>query len=105
MTTRNADRDEELTLDLSTVHLINLGRKMSDRVIRCVSGTIWVTQAGDSRDHILNPGQDVLIESPDVVVIQAFGPAVVRIEPRGRITQDALEQYLFDRNSRGNTAA
>ena len=73
---------EELTLDLSTVQLINIGRGMDARIIRCISGTVWVTQAGDSRDHILAEGQTLLIESPDVVVIQAFGPALVRLEPR-----------------------
>lgn len=100
MTTRDANRNEELTVDLSTVHLINLGRKMADRVIHCVSGSIWVTQTGDSRDHILDAGQEVLIESPDVVVIQAFSPALVRITPRERLTEESLDQYLFDRNDR-----
>jgi len=75
-------RSVELTLDLSNVHLINLGRGMDDRVIRCISGTVWVTQAGDSRDHILAEGHTLVVESPDVVVIQAFAPAVVRVGPR-----------------------
>jgi hypothetical protein len=100
MTTHDAERHEELIVDLSTVHLINLGRGMADRQIRCLSGSIWVTQAGDSRDFILNAGQEIVFESPDVVVIQAFSPALVRITPRPRVTQESLEQYLFDRNGR-----
>jgi hypothetical protein len=72
----------ESILDLSTVQLINLGRGMGHHAIHCVSGKVWVTQAGDSRDHILSAGQTLEVESPDVVVIQAFSPAVVRVGPR-----------------------
>ena len=89
---------EEWTLDPSTVKLINLGRKMAGHVIRCLAGTLWVTQEGDSRDHVLAAGEEFVIESTGVIVVQAFTPALVEFGPRR--TQESLEDFLFDRNNR-----
>lgn len=89
---------EEWTLDPSTVKLLNLGRKMAGHVIRCLSGTLWGTQEGDGRDHVLAAGEEFVIESTGVIVVQAFTPALVEFGPRAG--QETLEQFLFDRNSR-----
>lgn len=89
---------EEWTLDPSTVKLLNLGRKAAGHVLRCISGTLWVTQEGDARDHVLNAGEEFVIETPGVVVVQAFTPALVEFEGPG--TQESLEKFLFDRNGR-----
>ena len=89
---------EEWTLDPSTVKLLNLGRKMTGNVIRCLSGSLWVTQEGDARDHVLSAGEEFVIESAGVIVVQAFTPALVEFGPRG--TQESLERFLFDPGSR-----
>ena len=89
---------EEWTLDPSTVKLINLGRKAIGQTIRCLSGTLWVTQEGDSRDHLLSAGDEFVIETPGAVVVQAFAPAVAEFGPH--YSQETLEQYLFDRGGR-----
>lgn len=36
--------------------LLDLGKKLSGRRVVCQSGCCWLTQAGDSRDHILRSG-------------------------------------------------
>jgi hypothetical protein len=89
---------EEWTLDPSTVKLLNLGKKMAGYAIRCVSGSLWVTQEGDGRDHVLAAGDEFVIESPGTIVVQAFTPARVEFGPRG--SQERLERFLFDRNGR-----
>ena len=75
---------EEWTLDPSTVKLLNLGRKMVGHVIRCLSGTLWVTQEGDARDHILGPGEEFAIESTGVVVVRRSPPRSSSSGPAAR---------------------
>lgn len=48
------------------------------REVRCVSGTIWMTRANDSRDTVLIPGQATTVHGTGVVV-QAIDDAVMRI--------------------------
>ena len=90
---------EEWTLDPSTVKLVNLGNKLIGTVIRCTSGTLWVTQEGDPRDHVLHIGDELRIAMPGPIVIQAFTPAIATFGP-GTGAPESLEQYLFDRGRR-----
>ena len=41
-------------------------------VISCLNGTLWVTQAGDMKDYILEPGQDFWVTKAGNVVVQAL---------------------------------
>jgi hypothetical protein len=41
-------------------------------VIKCMSGTLWVTQEGDMKDYILEPEQDFWVTKPGIVVVQAL---------------------------------
>lgn len=59
---------------------IDLGSRKAARIekatgksIRCVSGALWVTQAGDPVDHVLEAGQSFSIGANTKVVISAFG--------------------------------
>jgi hypothetical protein len=56
-----------------------------------------VTQEGDARVHVLPAGDEFVIESTGVIVVQAFTPAPPEFGPRAE--QESLEQFLFDRNS------
>lgn len=44
-------------------------------VIVPVEGQIWVTQAGDPRDHTLGPGERLALTHRGSVVIQGMGAA------------------------------
>ena len=41
-------------------------------VINCLNGTLWVTQEGDMKDYVLEPGQDFWVTKPGIVVVQAL---------------------------------
>lgn len=41
-------------------------------VIRCLYGSLWVTQEGDLRDYILEPGQDFWVTRSGTLIVQAL---------------------------------
>jgi hypothetical protein len=41
-------------------------------VVRCMIGTLWVTQEGDMKDYILDHDQDFWVTRPGTVIIQAL---------------------------------
>lgn len=47
--------------------------------VRCEKGRIWVTVAGDSRDHILAAGEEIAVASRNRVVIMAENSSKVRV--------------------------
>ncbi len=44
-------------------------------VIRCKSGTLWITQEGDLKDYIVEPCRDFWVTKPGTVVVQALDDA------------------------------
>lgn len=41
-------------------------------VIRCTSGTLWVTQQGDTRDYVIDQGRSFWVTRPGAIVVQAL---------------------------------
>lgn len=41
-------------------------------VIRCLNGTLWITQEGDLKDYIVEAGRDFWVTRPGTVVVQAL---------------------------------
>lgn len=68
-------------LEIETGRLVSLGRGEGGRVIQCLSGIAWVTQENDARDHILGAGEELLIQSPGLVVVQALRSARLIVLP------------------------
>ncbi len=67
-------------------HVLELGRSAVrsfrarvGQLVECLSGAVWLTQEGDSRDHVLAPGDARVIESSGRVAVQALRTARVRI--------------------------
>jgi hypothetical protein len=50
-------------------------------VLRGLAGTVLATQAGDPEDHVLEPGVAVHLPGRGRVVLWAFEPATVAVEP------------------------
>jgi DUF2917 family protein len=43
------------------------------------TGTVWVTEEGDSRDHIVGPGDTLIVAHPGRTVVQALKAAWISI--------------------------
>ncbi len=48
-------------------------------ILRVVSGTAWVTQAGDHRDHVVRAGRSLAVRAGALVVVQVLGGADVAL--------------------------
>jgi len=51
--------------------------------IRVMSGCVWITQYGQSRDFVLGPGREIELDLPSPVVMSASTLACVRVELNG----------------------
>jgi hypothetical protein len=58
------------TVDFSRVAAFD---HLEGREIHCFAGNLWVTVENDPDDHILGPGQRLLIAAPGKVVIGGRG--------------------------------
>jgi len=48
------------------------------------SGRVWLTRRGDSDDHVLQPGQRIVLQASDAAVVEPWRrgePAVLRWQP------------------------
>jgi hypothetical protein len=41
----------------------------------CDAGILWVTQAGDQQDYVLQPGQKMIVTKPGKVLVEAMRDA------------------------------
>jgi hypothetical protein len=60
----------DITLD--KYRLWNIDGDRRGDVIRCLYGKLWITQEGDLKDYILEPGQDFWVTKAGTVVVQAL---------------------------------
>lgn len=60
--------------------------------LTCDEGALWLTREGDPVDHMLSPGEALLVDGPGRVVVQALRPARMSLkglgvsEPKGQGT-------------------
>ena len=48
--------------------------------VHCRGGSVWVTQEGDRRDVVLEPGDSILIERDGMAVVSALRDASVDVQ-------------------------
>jgi hypothetical protein len=48
--------------------------------VRCLEGMVWITQEGDSRDHLLSAGQELRLEGLGRVVAEALKASRILVE-------------------------
>lgn len=46
-------------------------------LVHCLQGTAWITMAGDRRDHVLRPGDRVVLHGRGLAALHAIGNASV----------------------------
>lgn len=64
---------------------VHLKNKESTRIkshgeklhLKCLSGIVWITQAGDPQDYILHANESLKISRKGAVVVQAMPEAVI----------------------------
>jgi len=47
--------------------------------IRCVKGTLWITQARDLKDYVLTNGETFQVNSRDSILVEAMQDSRLRI--------------------------
>jgi Protein of unknown function (DUF2917) len=65
------EKEAMMQLLLEPSELLDLGKNLQAVDISCQAGCCWLTQAGDSRDHILRAGQSHTIRLPGKVLVTA----------------------------------
>ena len=60
----------DITLDKFRLWDIEGDRR--SEMIRCLYGTLWITQEGDMQDYILGTGQDFWVTKAGTLIVQAL---------------------------------
>lgn len=63
--------------------------------IRCIVGCVWVTQTGDRRDYVIQPGERFTASSAGDVMIMALEDSrIVVSSPSSRCTPDQTTERI-----------
>ena len=81
------------SLNLSKGDVLLLRDLVVGQAIYGLAGMTWVTQEGDSRDHLLGPGGSFQVRNPGRVVVEALKPSrlIVTTIPRLRLLEAVKE--------------
>ena len=83
-----------LRLPAQTTHCIEDGKGLE---LTAVSGTVWITQAGDIRDVILARGQSFVLDRNGRTVLYALKDAAIAVTAAGHIaTADKAASAVWD---------
>jgi len=72
----------KIELLLHPRQVLNLDNNQNRMAIECKNGVIWVTCAGETRDHILHAGKRYVPKTNGSIVIEAIDEACVDIEEK-----------------------
>jgi hypothetical protein len=65
--------------------------------IRAASGVLWITEENSPDDHVLLPGDTLVLAQPGCAIVLAHRPARVILEvPPGGVAPSAVEMALAD---------
>ena len=79
---REDDADQPQAVSLRAGELWAAGMNPGGLRLRCVSGAVWVTQASETGDVVLRPGDEWVAGKGGKLVVQALADACFRIETR-----------------------
>ena len=80
-----------ISLPARSVHRIDGGKGLQ---VTSVAGTVWVTQANDPRDIILERGHSFILDRKGVAVVYALGDAAILVGPAGHVTSADFKPAL-----------
>jgi hypothetical protein len=70
----NSKKEAGMELLLDKKELLNMKEDMTGVRIACRDGRCWITQTGDSRDHVLKPGASYQASTSGQLIIVALEP-------------------------------
>jgi uncharacterized protein with PhoU and TrkA domain len=79
-------RKPELALD--TGQILTLDNAEGLRIL-ARKGAVWVTEEGDVKDHIVHPGDTLIVAHPGRTVVQALQPSWISIGEGAIAANDA----------------
>ena len=81
------------TLSLSRDGLIAVRDAKGSRV-RCLSGSLWITEDHSDRDIIVGPGESFTLRRDGLTLIMALHPASLQLSERRSSFADRLSAWL-----------
>ena len=66
-------------MQLERKDLCRLEGRKHGPAVTCLEGAVWITQAGDPRDHILIAGEKFAVNRRRAVLVEAVRDARVRV--------------------------
>jgi hypothetical protein len=90
-----------MELLLENQELMDLGKGLRGTSIACRDGRCWITQEGDSRDHILRTGESFTIKASGRLIVTATEPCrlmLVKHERNNHQRQPAAALYGYLKN-------
>ena len=74
-------------LALEAGQVVTLDDAQGTRIL-ARSGTVWVTEEGETRDHIVGPGDALVVMRPGRTLVQALQPAWISLADGGAAAND-----------------
>ncbi len=60
--------------------------------VKCLLGTLWITQDGDREDRIIDIGESFVLDRPGLSLVTAMlGPALLVVQPGTVVGPDPLK--------------
>src|SRR5476649_322219 len=57
-------------------------REARGSIVTCVSGSVWLTMEGDTRDVVLEPGASFVVDRDGLTILAAQAPSEIRVSAR-----------------------
>lgn len=73
-------KSPKVELLLHSRELLNLDNSQNRMAIECKNGVIWITCAGEYKDHILHAGRRFVPRTKGAIVIEAIDESQLDIE-------------------------
>lgn len=91
-------------IDLPADRPLRLSKARGSR-LRCITGTIWITVAGQTEDIFLSPGESWQIAGKGLCLIESIADARFRLDMPRRVSrlkkwQDGIRHYWKTSGSR-----
>jgi len=77
---------DRLELSLLPRELFKMSGDKRGLQILCRRGKLWITQASDEKDHVLEAGERFVVSRPGVVLVQSIGEGLMQVASPGMST-------------------